>query len=401
MTPQPAEQNDFRAYARALWRWKWLLLSFLVVIPLIAYALEARKTLEYQSSTLVRPQAVSVDLSQFGGQSLGPQNIDALARLIKTSAVANAAAKSMKNPPANPSSLLGEISVERRPEHRLPDDHGDRSGPAARRGRGQRVRQGDHGQPGRSGQDADRRDDQEASGPAQQAAERRCGARPDPTAGAAATDPSRQPEHELGHPREGGPVGHACEPQHPAGRRARPRHRPPARLRGRRDRREQRPPRPVARRPREHDRAGAVERDPGERVRSRRGRGSPRRGGVPDAPRGVDVLQRRPAAQERRDNERRPGGRQDDRRGSPRAVGGPCRAERHPGGRRPAQAADRLADGPAYVAKASGPSSPAKRICAPPSSRFPSVRRATARSPRRESCRCSLPGRRRRTPRSF
>src|SRR3954454_2529254 len=112
MTPQPAEQNDFRAYARALWRWKWLLLSFLIVIPLLAYVLEARKTLEYQSSTLVRPQAVSVDLSQFGGQSLGPQNIDALARLIQTSAVANAAAKHMKDPPANPSSLLGEISVD-------------------------------------------------------------------------------------------------------------------------------------------------------------------------------------------------------------------------------------------------------------------------------------------------
>src|SRR4051795_6212255 len=112
MTPQPAEQNDFRAYARALWRWKWLLLAFLIVIPLLAYVLEARKTREYQSSTLVRPQAVSVDLSQFGGQSLGPQNIDALARLIKTSAVANAAAKYMKNPPADPSSLLGEISVD-------------------------------------------------------------------------------------------------------------------------------------------------------------------------------------------------------------------------------------------------------------------------------------------------
>jgi polysaccharide biosynthesis transport protein len=112
MTPQPAEQNDLRAYARALWRWKWLLLAFLVVIPLLAYVLEARKTREYESSTLVRPQAVSVDLSQFGGQSIGPQNIDALARLIKTSAVANAAAKYMKNPPANPSSLLGEISVD-------------------------------------------------------------------------------------------------------------------------------------------------------------------------------------------------------------------------------------------------------------------------------------------------
>jgi len=112
MTPQPAEQNDFRAYARALWRWKWLLLAFLVVVPLIAYVLEARKTAEYQSSTLVQPQAVSVDLSQFGGQSLGPQNIDALARLIKTTAVANAASKEMKNPPASSGSLLGQISVD-------------------------------------------------------------------------------------------------------------------------------------------------------------------------------------------------------------------------------------------------------------------------------------------------
>jgi capsular exopolysaccharide synthesis family protein len=111
MTPQPAEQNDFRVYARALWRWKWLLLAFLIVVPVISYVLEARKTELYQSSTLVRPSAVSVDLSQFGGQSLGPQNIDALARLVKTSAVAAAAAKHMKNPPPNSGSLLGEVSA--------------------------------------------------------------------------------------------------------------------------------------------------------------------------------------------------------------------------------------------------------------------------------------------------
>jgi receptor protein-tyrosine kinase len=111
MTPQPAEQNDFRAYIRALWRWKWLMLAFLVVIPTVSYVLEARKTKEYESSALVRPQAVAIDLSQFGGQSLGPQNIEAVARLIKTTAVANAAAKQMKNPPASSGSLLGQISA--------------------------------------------------------------------------------------------------------------------------------------------------------------------------------------------------------------------------------------------------------------------------------------------------
>jgi capsular exopolysaccharide synthesis family protein len=112
MTPQPEEQNDFRVYGRALWRWKWLLLGFLVVIPLLSYVLEARKTKEYESSTLVRPQAVSVDLSQFGGQSLGPQNIDALARLITTTAVANAAAKHLKDHPASPGALLSGVSVQ-------------------------------------------------------------------------------------------------------------------------------------------------------------------------------------------------------------------------------------------------------------------------------------------------
>jgi capsular exopolysaccharide synthesis family protein len=115
MKPQPDEQNDFRAYATALWRWKWILLAFVVVIPLIAYVLEARKTSEYQSSTLVRPQAVSVDLSQFGGQNLGPQNIDALARLIQTTATAKAAAKYLKPRPAHPSALLGEISASADP----------------------------------------------------------------------------------------------------------------------------------------------------------------------------------------------------------------------------------------------------------------------------------------------
>jgi capsular exopolysaccharide synthesis family protein len=113
MTPQPAEQNDFRAYMRAIWRWKWLMLAFLVVVPLIAYVLEARKTQDYESSALVNPQAVQIDLTEFGGQqNSGGQNILAIARLIKTTAVAAQAAKLMPNPPANSASLLREISVD-------------------------------------------------------------------------------------------------------------------------------------------------------------------------------------------------------------------------------------------------------------------------------------------------
>jgi capsular exopolysaccharide synthesis family protein len=112
MTPQPPEQSDFRAYLHTLWRWKWLMLAFLIVAPVISYVLEARKTEEYQSSTLVRPQAVQIDLTAFGGQSIsGDQNIQAIARLVKTTAVANAAAKFMTNPPSPSSSLLGHVSA--------------------------------------------------------------------------------------------------------------------------------------------------------------------------------------------------------------------------------------------------------------------------------------------------
>src|SRR5690242_21804950 len=92
MTPQPVEQNDFRAYLRAIWRWKWLMLAFLIVVPTIAYVLEARKTRMYESSTLVQPQAVQLDPSLFGGQSVSSgDNILAIARLVKTTAVASAA----------------------------------------------------------------------------------------------------------------------------------------------------------------------------------------------------------------------------------------------------------------------------------------------------------------------
>src|SRR3954469_14437928 len=111
MTPQPAEQNDFRAYLRAIWRWKWLLPAFLIVVPLVSYVLEARKTQEYESSALVNPQAVQIDLSEFGGQqATGNQNIQAIARLIKTTAVASQAAKLMPDRPANSGSLLSHVT---------------------------------------------------------------------------------------------------------------------------------------------------------------------------------------------------------------------------------------------------------------------------------------------------
>src|SRR5690242_21820556 len=117
MTPQPVEQNDFRAYLRAIWRWKWLMLAFLIVVPTISYVLEARKTRMYEASTLVQPQAVQLDPSLFGGQAVSSgSGILSIARLVNTTGVAAAAGKLMPNPPANSASLLGEVSAQRSEE---------------------------------------------------------------------------------------------------------------------------------------------------------------------------------------------------------------------------------------------------------------------------------------------
>jgi capsular exopolysaccharide synthesis family protein len=105
MTPESTGQQDVRSFLRILWRWKLLLLAFLVVIPVGAYLLERGKPKIYQSSTLVELTG------SVGGGNVPavPGNLLAVNRLITTTPVARAAADHL-HPPANPGSLLGEVS---------------------------------------------------------------------------------------------------------------------------------------------------------------------------------------------------------------------------------------------------------------------------------------------------
>jgi capsular exopolysaccharide synthesis family protein len=112
MTPPPVEQQDIRAYLRALWRWKFLLLLFLLVVPAISYFLEERKPREYRSNALVQVQGVAIDSSLFQGASSVNVNIQTVARLVETTAIANAAAKLLNPPPPQPAALLGAVAVE-------------------------------------------------------------------------------------------------------------------------------------------------------------------------------------------------------------------------------------------------------------------------------------------------
>ncbi|HEX6391274.1 MAG TPA: hypothetical protein VFZ89_17560, partial [Solirubrobacteraceae bacterium] len=109
MTPRQQEQQDLRAALRALWRWKFLVLALLIVVPGICYALEARKTEEYRSGALVQGQAAAIDPTLVPNAS-GTQNILTVARLVKTRTIARAAGEHMRPPqPGEP--LLGRVNV--------------------------------------------------------------------------------------------------------------------------------------------------------------------------------------------------------------------------------------------------------------------------------------------------
>jgi succinoglycan biosynthesis transport protein ExoP len=106
--PEFTGHNDLRGYLRAVWRWKWLLLGFLVIVPAAAYVLESGKPKIYDASALVGINQATVGPS--GGGSFSTSNVTAIAQLVTTSPVASAAADLM-HPPANASEIASEVTA--------------------------------------------------------------------------------------------------------------------------------------------------------------------------------------------------------------------------------------------------------------------------------------------------
>jgi capsular exopolysaccharide synthesis family protein len=108
-----AEHGDVRAYLRVLWRWKLLILAFVVVIPVAAYVYVSSKPKVYESSTLLQVQALAVDTSLFGTETPAPQSQTLLsaARLVTTTAVAQTAAQQLGEPRSTGRSLLDGVTA--------------------------------------------------------------------------------------------------------------------------------------------------------------------------------------------------------------------------------------------------------------------------------------------------
>jgi succinoglycan biosynthesis transport protein ExoP len=101
--------QDLRTYVRIFWRWRFLFLAIVVVIPFAVYFLESGKPKTYQSSTLIELQDVSVSL---GSTSAPVQtgNIDAVARLVTTTPVAKVAGR-LVHPPQDPGFMVKAVTA--------------------------------------------------------------------------------------------------------------------------------------------------------------------------------------------------------------------------------------------------------------------------------------------------
>jgi capsular exopolysaccharide synthesis family protein len=109
--PEFTGQRDLRAYARVLWRWKYLFLAFVIVCPLAAYLLGRGKPNVYQSTALVGVNQASVDTTLLNnGGGFSTTNVLAIAQLVKTSPVADVAAGFM-HPRADPAQIASEVTA--------------------------------------------------------------------------------------------------------------------------------------------------------------------------------------------------------------------------------------------------------------------------------------------------
>ena len=111
--PVSAEHGDVRAYLRVLWRWKLLILAFVVVIPVATYVYVSSKPKVYESSALMQVQALAVDTSLLGADVPAPQSQTLLsaARLVTTTAVAETAAEKLGEPRSSARALLEDVTA--------------------------------------------------------------------------------------------------------------------------------------------------------------------------------------------------------------------------------------------------------------------------------------------------
>jgi succinoglycan biosynthesis transport protein ExoP len=106
--------GDLRRYISVIWRWKWVVLLWLLVLPIGTYLIASRAQKTYDATVILSVQPASVDtsllLANAAPSAVPGQSLAAAAATVTTSAVLDGAARRL-NPAANPHELLAKVSV--------------------------------------------------------------------------------------------------------------------------------------------------------------------------------------------------------------------------------------------------------------------------------------------------
>lgn len=93
------EGVDLRRYLRTAWRWKWLLLAIVTLIPATVYVISSSLEKTYEAKTTLFVQATTVASPEFSQQtSVSTSSPATVARLVQTPVVADLAAKALDEP---------------------------------------------------------------------------------------------------------------------------------------------------------------------------------------------------------------------------------------------------------------------------------------------------------------
>jgi capsular exopolysaccharide synthesis family protein len=113
--PEFSGTKDLREYLTIVWRWKLLLMVFLVAAPAAAYLIERGNPKVYRSKALVGATQTTLSPSLLGGGgSSSTTDVNAIARLVTTTPLATMAAELLK-PLANPAQIVREVSASADP----------------------------------------------------------------------------------------------------------------------------------------------------------------------------------------------------------------------------------------------------------------------------------------------
>jgi capsular exopolysaccharide synthesis family protein len=115
--PEFTGHRDIRSYIRTIWRWKLLIILLVVGAPVVAYVVEHGKPKNYRSTTTIAftQSTGNANFTLPSGSVYSAGNVQAIAQLITTPAVATIAGQLMK-PAVDGSTIVGDISASANPE---------------------------------------------------------------------------------------------------------------------------------------------------------------------------------------------------------------------------------------------------------------------------------------------